>query len=297
MKAMFIKRLCMIAAVAAIAVLPMFAVACGGRPLPENEGNFVTTEQYDYYEHWVRSGENNIYGRVCVPKTFKLGDEYPVVIMSHGFTSTYRVWNNYIKAFNDAGYVCYTFDFCGGAKDSSSDGSFYDMSVMTEISDLKNVIADIKTNKYVEVERLYLMGESMGGLVSALVAPDVANDINGLALMYPAFNLPDDVRGNYPDRDNIPDKPKMLWTDVGKKFVEDVYDLDSYTAAAKYTGDVVIFHGDSDNVVDVKYSEKVVGYYNGNAVLNIIKNATHGFSAKQAASSATRIAEHWTSNS
>ena len=57
--------------------------------------------------------------------------------------------------------------------------------------------------------------------------------------------------------------------------------MDAYEEISKYHGDVLICHGDKDQVVDLSYSEKAVEAYD-NAELKVIEYAEHGFQAKTA---------------
>lgn len=88
------------------------------------------------------------------------------VILSHGFMANQVMCKSYAKA----GYLCFTFDFCGGGIWVSSDGNSYDMSLLTEISDLESVINYVKKLEYVDSDKVSLLGCSQGGTVSALVA-------------------------------------------------------------------------------------------------------------------------------
>lgn len=270
----------------ALILTVMMCAACGEEEiqLPQTEGSFQTATSFDYYEHWAVSGNKLVYGNIYVPKDFSKDKSYPTVIMSHGFTGSHEFWRPYIKYLTEAGCVCYAFDFCGGSVTSYSDGSFFDMSVMTEVSDLKSVVNDIKNKqKYFTPDKIYLFGESQGGLVTAITAPDVAKDIESIVLFYPAFSIPDNARTKYPVKDEIPDNPTMLWTTVGKRYIEDIYELDPYAKAAEYEGDVLIYHGDDDSIVDIKFSQKALERYGDNAELVTIEGGTHGFGNSLAA--------------
>ena len=259
--------------------LPYYGVNVGeSKPLPETEGDFYKSVKYDFYEHWVHSeGQKNIYGRIYLSKDFDKEKSYPTIIMSHGFTGSYTFYNPYVFNLVQAGYVCYAFDFCGGATENRSDGDFYQMSVMTEVNDLKCVLYDIKNQDYFKPGEIVLMGESQGGLVTALTAPQVQKDIDGIVLLYPAFNIPQTMRDTYKTRADIPERPVFLGTEAGRIYAEDVYDLDPYAEAAKYEGRVSIYHGDNDGLVDISYSQRAEQEYK-NAELITIPNAKHGFS-------------------
>lgn len=247
------------------------------KPLPDTEGKRYSAPEYDFYEHWVQVDETkNIYGNIYVPKDFDENKTYPAMIMSHGFTSSYAVFNTYIMSLVRAGFVCYAYDFCGGALTSKSDGDFYETSVMTEVRDLKCVIEDIGRQRYFKHGDIYLMGVSQGGLVTALTAPAVADKIEGIVLLYPGVSGPDRIRSLYENKESIPDYPSFLGVTVGRIYFEDIYDLNAYKECAKYKGKVLIYHGDKDGIVDISWSERALNYYK-NAELVTVVGGTHRF--------------------
>ena len=69
------------------------------------------------------------------------GERLPVVILSHGFMANHRDTDVWAAKFAQMGYAAYTFDFNGGGLLSKSDGKTTDMSVLTEVEDLKAVVA------------------------------------------------------------------------------------------------------------------------------------------------------------
>ena len=99
-------------------------------------------------------------------------------------------------------------------------------------------------------------------------------------LLYPAFNIPGEVREAYQSLDDVPEEYNLLGAiNVGKIYAADVWDLDIYEKLADYNGDVLIVHGDSDSIVDVSYSEKAENTLK-NCELHIIEGADHGFNGE-----------------
>jgi dienelactone hydrolase len=162
----------------------------GGKPIAAiyREGY---TEEFKYGSsvvHRVKNGDMSIYGRVFRPLNFDENKKYPILIMSHGYqTISADQTNSLVRNAMDQGILCYTFDFCGGAPTTRSDGKFEDMTVMTEISDLKAVIEDIKTLPYVDTSRIALFGQSQGGLVTSVVIGEYYDSIRALILQAPAI--------------------------------------------------------------------------------------------------------------
>jgi len=160
---------------------------------------------------------------------------------------------------------------------SKSDGETTDMSVLTEVSDLETILEEARTWDFIDTNNLNLFGTSQGGLVSALVGAKNEEKINGLILFYPAFMITDDIHNMYPTKENIPETTNYLgWINVGRNYMLDVYDMDFYGEVKNYQKEVLIVHGSSDNIVDLKYSQKLNETYE-NSELEIITGAEHGF--------------------
>ncbi len=126
--------------------------------------------------------------------------DIPIAIVCHEFMTNRLFSYPYAMALAKSGYAAFCFDFCGGGIVCSSDGDSRNMSVLTEIEDLRSVIAFAKEQDYTSDEPLLLMGCSQGGLVAALTAAELPEEIGGLILQYPALLIPDAAR-----------KGEMLW--------------------------------------------------------------------------------------
>lgn len=201
----------------------------------------------------------------------------PLAVISHGFCSSYRATARDAERLAKAGTRCYVYDFCGGSPDSASEGDFLDMSVLTEVDDLEAVIDGLLDQGLVGNRRLFLMGESQGGLVSALVAARRPDSVAGLVLIYPAFSIPDDARERFSSVGEIPETVEGLFgVTVGRRYYADILDLDPFAEIGAYEGPVLIAHGDADAVVPVAYSERAAEVYD-DAELCVIEGAGHGF--------------------
>ena len=150
------------------------------------------------------------------------------------------------------------------------------MSVLTEASDLSAVIDQIRELPYIDAEHLFLLGQSQGGYVSAYVAAQRPEDIKAMILMFPAFALQDDCWERHGSIENVPETEEYMSNTLGAIYSVDAMSVDIYDEIGKYTGDVLICHGDSDQLVDVSYSERAVQVYE-NAELHIYEGAGHGF--------------------
>jgi len=227
-------------------------------------------------------GNDRLYGRLHIPGCFDGKGDFsglakrPAVIFCHGFGANLDSVDDYCSAISDSGYYSYDFDFRGGSASSRSDGSTLDMSVLTEKEDLETVLCGLSQEDFIDDERLFIAGESQGGLVAALAGAEHPELAAGLILACPAFVIPDDAKKRYPDRSRIPEQTDWGFIIVGKRYYEDTYDLDPYEVIGNFSKDVIMIHGSRDRTVPISYSEKALKTY-PHSELKIIKGSGHGF--------------------
>lgn len=227
----------------------------------------------DIQEKYCVSDGKNIFGKLYIPDT--KAKKYPTVILSHGFNSIGDDMADIALTFAENGFLAYTFDYCGGSTRSHSDGKTTDMSIISEQNDLKAVINMISGLDISDSRQIYLYGESQGGFVAALTAAEMPERIAAMILLYPAFCIPDQWLSKDPESMA---KPFAFMGDMllSKKFYDDVPRYDVYDRVSRYNSPVMIFHGDSDELVALSYSERLKTTF-PNAKLKDIKGAGHGF--------------------
>ena len=225
-------------------------------------------------DYVFRKGELLIRGRLYLPHGEADVSGYPLVIFCHGLGSNYRELEHYGPFFAERGIACFLFDFCGGGAESLSDGDFSEMSVQTEIDDLRIVLQEIKKLPTTDTGKIFLMGESQGGYVAAAVAAECAADTAGLILWYPAFNIQEDSRKR--DALPTPERYDFFGFRLGERYIRDALRIPIWEKAAEYKKKVLILHGDQDNMVPLAVSEKAVQSY-PSAALQVIPGGGHGF--------------------
>ena len=253
-----------------------------------SEEKEATVEKYQIKEILCERDGLTIYGQAYIPNNEN--EKHPTVIMGHGFGGTYRNNEPYAAYLASQGIAAYIFDFNGGGTASQSDGNTRDMSVITEVADMKAVFEQVKTLDFVDTDHLFLMGESQGGFVAALLATQLKNEIAGLMLLYPAFVIPDDAHKHYGSPSEIPDQVDLWGVPLGSVYYTDVWNIDVYQEINPYTGDVLIFHGLQDKLVPVSYSERAVEAYQS-ATLITYNDADHGFNGKHAEQTSIKMVE------
>lgn len=225
-------------------------------------------------EVWIRNGERNLYGVLSRPA--KGAEKQPVFIVSHGFNGTHHFGMNYFPLLNEMGYQCFAFDFACGSVNSRSDSNTMEMSILDECSDLKAVVSHFRSQPDVDPERIVLLGESQGGLVSALVADELADEISRLILIFPALCIPDNWNHRYPDVADIPDTTRLWDVPMGRRFFTEIRDLDVFERMERFDNPVIIIQGDQDPVVSLEDSKRAAELYD-DASIYVIEGAGHGF--------------------
>ncbi|MDO5121668.1 MAG: alpha/beta fold hydrolase [Erysipelotrichaceae bacterium] len=253
---------------------------------PEPEPELITLEEFRESNEAVTgtdlfgvhilelNGEDkHIYGQLYLPTEDR--ESYPLVIISHGIQGSYYDLVDQAGKCVDAGLAAYIFDYCGGSTYSRSSGDISDMSVLTECDDLEFVLNELWQYSFMDRENTYLMGESQGGMVSAVLAAERPQDIAGMVLLYPAFNIPDMAREVYVEGQS-PEELYAFNVPVGHRYFTDVLYMDAYETISGYDGNILIIHGSDDQIVPQSYSQLAMDVYN-NAELEIIPGAGHGF--------------------
>ena len=238
-----------------------------------------TAMNYRIEENWCQNGDKRIYGLSYIPE----GDgKFPLVIFSHELGNNHEAGVRYAERLAENGYAAYVFDFCGGSvsgKANRSDGSNYEMSVMTEASDLEAVLRTAKTWDHVDPGKIILLGGSQGGLVTIVAGAEHQDEIAGMILMYPALSAKDDHNVNrYADKESVPSVVSLFggWMQVGSNYITDIWDVDFYELLADYQGKVLLMHGDRDGTVPLSYSEKAAGVL-PDCEFHVINDGGHEF--------------------
>ena len=221
---------------------------------------------------WIDNGSRHIYGELFTPQTVKKNK--PIAIIAHGFNGTHDYARNYHETLGRLGYQCYAFDFPCGSVRSRSDNNTMNMSILDEVSDLKAIVKYFRSkgNKHI-----VLVGESQGGLVSALTAAELKNEVSQLVLVYPALCIPDNWRQRYPRKEDIQDVTELWGVKMGRRFFEEIHEMKPLDVIGQYRGPVLIVQGDADRVVSMDDSRRAQQLYAPGTKLHVIAGAGHGF--------------------
>ncbi|SFU72089.1 hypothetical protein SAMN04487886_11186 [Clostridium sp. DSM 8431] len=229
---------------------------------------------YKREEIVFKNNGEKIYGVIYSPKDSK--GKVPGIIFSHGFNGNNESGAFYAKTLAEKGYAVCCFDFRGGSCNSKSEGSSLNMSIFTEKSDLKVVIEMLQDFEFIDSNNIFLIGESQGGLVSAIIAAENKEIIRGMILIYPALCIVEDAKKRHENIENVPESEELMGLRIGQEYYKNLFDFNIYENILGYDKEVLIIHGDKDELVNISYSVEAVKKYK-KAELSIIKDAGHGF--------------------
>lgn len=229
-----------------------------------------TEKQFFFYRDDIR-----IWGKLYLPE----GEgPFPAVIMSSGFRASGTFNDRWAKQFAANGWAAVIFDFAGSSALTQSGGNLTDLSVFSEAADLNVVIDSLAAMPNIDKEKIFLFGHSFGGLVSAYVGCSRPDDIQGMLLIEPSFQLKDEVMADFPDLDQIPD---IIYTPdfLGKIYFIDLYSFDIYDLMPSYQKDVLIFSATAPLSIGGSYPEyysKAIDVF-PSAELVSVEGADHQF--------------------
>lgn len=258
----------------------LFLSACNNNvePPAPKDIEIEATNEYTKEDKTILRDNLKIVGELYIPTNSY--DEFPLVVLSHGFNQNMDNLRDLGIKFAKEGFASFIYDFIGGGNSIKSDGKLTDMSVLTEASDLNTVLDTLKEDERINNDNVFLFGQSQGGFVSTYVASN-RDDIKALVDYYPAFVIRDDAEEQYSSADQVPDPYMMtkMGQTLGKIFYVDATSFDIYDVMKNYEGNTIIMHGTSDNIVPISYSQRAAETI-PNCELVTYQGAGHGFSGQ-----------------
>lgn len=257
------------------AMLISAANACALESSLVNDGNVIDqNDSYTRIELHIDNDGSDLYGELYLPETD--AETVPLVILTHGLGGTCAGGERYAVQFAEMGIATYCYDLRFASENSRSDNDTLQLSPLTVQSDLQAVIDTSKTWDFVDTDNVFLMGYSLGGLTSAITAPDNMDYVKAEILFYPAFVVQDSAAEFAAMGDDMPETFDLTGVTLGRPFVEDTVNYDLYAQAERFTKDVLLIHGDADPVVPISYSERLRDLLSS-VEYHVIKDGVHSF--------------------
>jgi len=206
-----------------------------------------------------------------------MGEKCPLVVVIHGFTG--HIEEEHIvavsNAMNDIGFATLRVDMYGHGH---SDGEFRNHTLYKWLTNALTAIDYARGLDF--VTDVYLCGHSQGGLTVMLAAALKHDVIRGLIPLSPASMIPEYAReGRILDVTFDPEHiPEVLYgwdeRELSGNYLRVAQTLHVDEAIARYTGPVLIVHGDEDETVPVEYAIRDADAY-ANAKLVLIPGDDH----------------------
>ena len=201
----------------------------------------------------------------------------PLVIIIHGFTG--HMEERHIVAvsemLNEIGCATLRVDMYGHG---NSEGEFKNHTLFKWMTNAMTVIDYARTLDF--AGDIYLCGHSQGGLTVMLAAVLKRDAVRGIIPMSPAVNIPECARrgsvlGFEFDLDRIPEELPLPQGGVLRgNYFRVAQTIHAEEAIDRYSGPVLLVHGDADETIPVQCSIEAAARYQ-HAQLRIIHGDTH----------------------
>ncbi len=220
----------------------------------------------------------------------------PLVLMAHGFCATRHENGTFVKLaekLNAAGIATIRCDF-PGCNDSKEDHLFNNLE--NNMDNLDTLLKAMKERFDIDETRIAAVGYSMGGKV-VLHYTQRHPEIRTLALWAPAaMNGLAGTRGDLGDpqwqargfqtaqKEGVFLYPNTFDDRIirlGKEFFEQVLQSRAQDYFQAFTGNVILVHGDQDDIIPPDTLEAIAQSANpkANFVHHVVHGANHGFGA------------------
>jgi uncharacterized protein len=228
-------------------------------------------------------------------------EKIPAIIICHGFIGSRigvdRLFVKTARTLAEEGNVVVRFDYAGCGE---SDGDYGSLGFDAMIAQTRQVIDYVTELDFVDLSKITLLGHSLGGAIAIMTAikdKRISNLVLWSAVGYP-FN--DIVR--IVGRKNYDDAIKVGSTDhhgyqLTSTFFESLMNHQPFQAATKFTGDVLLIHGTSDDDIPADYSFLYQKLFwtrsEGQCDKEIIFQADHTYSTHTHQQEAIRVTKDW----
>lgn len=226
---------------------------------------------------WIESRGYRMLGVLEYDSSMGIGNDF--VILIHGFVGTkiepHRMYRKLSEKLSQKGFTVLRFDFVGSG---DSDGNFEDMTIMGEVEDGLKVIEYVKN--HFNVNKLYIVGFSMGGCVATILASK--SQCDGLVLWAPVSNPFWNFYHIFGQENFIKGingkQVDYLGDIVGIKFFDELIYVDPLKYAKDYHNPVLIIHGTEDKDV-LPINAYCYNKVFSNSNIYFIEGADHCFSS------------------
>ncbi|UUZ94904.1 alpha/beta hydrolase [Paenibacillus sp. P25] len=212
----------------------------------------------------IRSGQEELTATLHYPSSKEgvpsarcSGERYPIVIIAHGFLGSRigvdRLFVKVARDFSRHGYMVLRFDYAGCGESTGEYGAGGLDSLIDQTRHVLDYALDIDC---VDPRRVILLGHSLGGAVALLTAARdkrVKTLVMWASVAYP-FNDIVNITGKKVYEDAVQfGSADYLGYAFEPVFFESLTRHQPFEQLRKFSGDVLLIHGTSDEVIPVDY--------------------------------------------
>lgn len=222
----------------------------------------------------------------------------PVVLLLHGFTGSRNeleipavkegIFARAARMWAEKGFASLRIDFRGSGE---SEGDFADTTLDGQIADGLAALDYLAGLPEVDVDKMSLVGWSMGGAVGSAVAARTRHDLDAVALWAPGTNMgsamtfvvgPDTMKKGFAAGGEAVEATLPWGAKVSLKgpFFQSLYAVDPVADISKYEGPLLVAVGTKDDVVfpQPAAGQVLLDYHDGDEEL-IVWPMDHVFNA------------------
>jgi hypothetical protein len=202
------------------------------------------------------------------------GGHFPVVMLLHGFSGhhveDHRLYVQFARCLADAGFAALRFDFYGSG---DSDGDFEEFTVLSELCDAVIALDWIGQQPGIDTRRIGVVGLSLGGGVTALLAGQdsrVKAAVFWNSVARPSLHF-----------DEIPTEGPLTGVvgglRIGPDFVPTYKAQDFLGSLGRYSGPGLVIWGTGDEYISRADADALHAALGERGTLHLIEGADHTF--------------------
>ncbi|GAF66727.1 putative hydrolase [Bacillus sp. TS-2] len=188
------------------------------------------------------------------------GQPFPLIIFTHGFAGNkigeHRLFIKASRFFASQGFATLRFDFSGCGESS---GDYGEVTLSKQLIELKEIIQYAQTLEEIDQNRIILLGHSLGGAISALVAADfpfIQEVILWSAVSDPYEELLSITGKDAQEIAYLNGEYDFNGFILSKQFFQDLKHHNPLKKMEKFKGKLIALHGDRDQDISSLNLEK-----------------------------------------
>ncbi|MHA6533757.1 alpha/beta hydrolase family protein [Paenibacillus sp. BAC0078] len=228
-------------------------------------------------------------------------DRVPLAVICHGFVGNRigvdRIFVKAARELASDGYMVIRFDYAGCGESSGNYGS---ENMESMIAQTRAVLDYGISSADVDPQRVTLIGHSLGGAVALLTGVRdrrVKNLVLWAAVGYPFNDIVKIVGREAYDRAVQSGSSDFAGYNFTPVYFNSLAAFQPFQEAAKFSGDVLVIHGTSDDVIPVDYAFLYQKLFwtrpEGRCDKEVIFQADHTFSSGQAQTQVLKRTKDW----